>query len=132
MAGTGAPPAVPMAPAGAAWESAALRELAASGVIVVKRCVDLADLMATAASGQADVAVVSPELPGLDAASVLHLLRHDVRTVAVGDEGVMSLARIGVAEVVPGSEVARLAEAVRRAVVQELVPDPEPDLARAV
>jgi MinD-like ATPase involved in chromosome partitioning or flagellar assembly len=119
--------AVLVAAAGASWESTALRELSGSGVVVVKRCVDLADLMATAGSGQADVAVVSPDLPGLDAASVLHLLRHDVRTVAVGDEGVTSLDRIGVVEVLPGSEVHALAGAVRRAVVQELVPDPEPD-----
>lgn len=121
-----------MAASGAAWESSALRQLSASGVVVVKRCVDLADLMATAGSGQADIAVVSPDLPGLDAASVLHLLRHDVRTVAVGDEGVTSLTRIGVVEVVPEAEVDRLADAVRRAVVQELVPDPEPDPELAV
>jgi MinD-like ATPase involved in chromosome partitioning or flagellar assembly len=132
MVGPGDRTAVLMAAAGAPWESVALRELGASGVVVVKRCVDLADLMATAGSGQADIAVVSPDLPGLDAASVQHLLRHDVRTVAVGDEGVTSLARIGVVEVVPGSEVARLADAVRRAVIQDLVPDPEPDPGRAV
>ncbi len=124
--------AVLMAAAGAGWESSALRGLATSGIVVVKRCVDLADLLATAGSGQADVAVVSPDLPGLDAASVQHLLRHDVRTVAVGDEGLTSLGRIGVVEVVPAAETDRLPDVVRRAVVQEIVTDPEPDPARAV
>ncbi|MEP6815457.1 MAG: hypothetical protein ABI873_07910, partial [Marmoricola sp.] len=94
IAGPGDRTSVLMAAAGAVWESTALRVLSGSGVAVVKRCVDLADLMATAGSGQADVAVVSPDLLGLDSAAVLHLLRHDVRTVAVGDEGVTTLARI--------------------------------------
>lgn len=132
MAEPGDRTAVLMAASGAVWESAALRHLSGSGVVVVKRCVDLADLMAAAGSGLADVAVVSPDLPGLDAASVLHLLRHDVRTLAVGDEGVTSLTRIGVVEVVAESEVDRLVDAVRRAVAHGLVPDPGPDPARGV
>ncbi|MGI9156426.1 MAG: AAA family ATPase [Marmoricola sp.] len=132
MAGASDRTAVLLAAAGAGWESSALRGLAASGVVVLKRCVDLADLLATAGSGQADIAVVSPDLPGLDAASVLHLLRHDVRTVAVGDEGLVSLGRIGVVEVVPEAEVDRLADAVGRAVVQEIVPDPRPESDLAV
>lgn len=127
MAGAGDRTAVLVAAAGAGWESVALRGLAGSGVVVLKRCVDLADLMASAGSGQADVAVVSTDLPGLDAAAVLHLLRHEVRTVAVGDEGVTSLTRIGVVEVLPAAEVDRLTDVVRRALVEELVPDPEPD-----
>jgi MinD-like ATPase involved in chromosome partitioning or flagellar assembly len=127
LSGSGERTTVLVAASGAGWESAALRELAAAGLVVVKRCVDLADLMATAGSGQADVAVVATDLPGLDAASVLHLLRHDVRTVAVGDEGVTSLTRIGVVEVVPAAETDRLADALRRAVVQDLVAEPAPD-----
>ena len=50
---------------------------------LVKRCLDLADLLASAATGSAQVAVVSDELPGLDADSVDRLARHGVRTVAV-------------------------------------------------
>ena len=52
--------------------------------MVLKRCVDLADLLASAATGQAEVAVVSGALSGLDADAVRQLLREDVRCVAVG------------------------------------------------
>jgi MinD-like ATPase involved in chromosome partitioning or flagellar assembly len=119
--------AVLVAAGGARWESGALRTLTGAGLVVLKRCVDLADLLASAGSGQADVAVVSADLPGLDASAVTHLLRHDVRTLAVGAEGVRGLARIGVVEVLPDDAVADLPGAVRRAAAEELVTDPEPD-----
>src|SRR6185436_2605907 len=80
---TGDRTAALVAAAGAPWESAALQALTGAGLVVLKRCVDLPDLLASAGSGQADVAVVSSELPGLDGAAVTHLLRHDVRTLAV-------------------------------------------------
>ena len=51
--------------------------------MVLKRCVDVDDLLATATSGQADVAVVGLESPGLDPAAVAHLRRYAVRPVAV-------------------------------------------------
>ena len=45
--------------AGAEWESRALTMLGeAPGVVVLKRCVDVDDVLATAASGQAEVAVL--------------------------------------------------------------------------
>ena len=70
--------------AGEAWESPALADLEARpGVVVLKRCVDVDDLLAAVSSGQADVAVVSLDAPGLDPASVSHLRRHAVRPVAV-------------------------------------------------
>lgn len=70
--------------AGAAWESAAMRLLAADpGIVVLKRCVDVDDLLATAAAGQADVAILGLDAPGLDPAAVEHLRRHAVRPVAV-------------------------------------------------
>ena len=70
--------------AGEAWESPALTDLEAHpGVVVLKRCVDVDDLLAAVTSGQADVAVVSLDAPGLDPASVAHLRRHAVRPVAV-------------------------------------------------
>ncbi len=50
---------------GAEWESAALGALnGAPGLVVLKRCVDVSDLMAAATTGQADVAVVAMEAPG--------------------------------------------------------------------
>ncbi|PVG81578.1 hypothetical protein DDE18_16340 [Nocardioides gansuensis] len=69
---------------GAAWESEAFSRLEArGGVVVLKRCVDVDDLLAAATSGQADVAVVGLDAPGLDPAAVSHLRRHSVRPVAV-------------------------------------------------
>lgn len=115
-----------LAAAGAAWETEALRELPREGVVVVKRCVDLADLLGTVTTGQAGVAVVSGELPGLDADAVVRMLRADVRCVAVGgDPGVMG--RIGVVHTHPVDDFTDLATAVRSAGEQALVVDPGPE-----
>lgn len=85
---------------GAAWEPAALQTLdRAPGVVVLKRCVDADDLLATAAAGQADVAVVDADAPGLDAETVAMLRHHGVRPVAVvrDDEGARTrVARAGI------------------------------------
>jgi MinD-like ATPase involved in chromosome partitioning or flagellar assembly len=119
-----------VAAGGAAWEAAALRALADAGVVVVKRCVDLQDLIASAMTGQADVAVVDGELVGLDGDAVQQLWRHEVRCVGV-DGDAEALTRLGVVTVVPGSEPERLPDAVRRAVAddRDLAPaDPFVDL----
>jgi MinD-like ATPase involved in chromosome partitioning or flagellar assembly len=118
--------AVLLAAAGEPWEAPALRLLGGPGSIVVKRCVDLADLLASAATGQADVAVVSGELSGLDADAVMQLLRADVRCVAVGGDRA-GLDRIGVVAVIPAGELDALPEAVVSAGTRELVADPEPE-----
>jgi MinD-like ATPase involved in chromosome partitioning or flagellar assembly len=69
---------------GAAWESPALALLGAHPeIVVLKRCVDVDDLLAAATAGQADVAVVGLDSPALDLAAVDHLRRHGVRPVAV-------------------------------------------------
>ena len=92
--------------AGAAWESAALGRLAERGdVVVLKRCVDVADLLATAAAGQADVAVVAIDAPGLERSAVDHLRAHGVRPVAVLphadlDPAALRATRIGIRGVV--------------------------------
>lgn len=117
--------AVLLAAGGEPWEADALRMLAGEGLVVLKRCVDLADLLATAATGQADVAVVSGELGGLDADAVMQLLRDDVRCVAVGGAE-DDLARLGVVAVVPLAEVTSLPEAVAGAGTRDLVVDPDP------
>ncbi|MET1060858.1 MAG: hypothetical protein ABWX84_14755 [Nocardioides sp.] len=104
--------------AGAPWESAALRELTARPTIVVlKRCMDVTDLMATAATGQASVAVVSLDAPGLDPAAVDHLLRHGVHPVAVVDPDARTdvtavLARLGITGTVDARRLERLPDAV--------------------
>jgi MinD-like ATPase involved in chromosome partitioning or flagellar assembly len=105
--------------AGEPWESPALADLEAHpGVVVLKRCVDVDDLLAAVTSGQADVAVVSLDAPGLDAASVSHLRRHAVRPVAVtsarsDDLDVREHAhRLGITAVVGSGELSSLPVAV--------------------
>lgn len=107
-----------MMASGAAWESAALARLdGQDGVVVLKRCVDVDDLLATATSGQADVAVVGLEAPGLDPSAVAHLRRYAVRPVAVvpraDDPDVLARAqRIDVPTLVAFDDPDGLAEAV--------------------
>ena len=103
---------------GAPWESAALRVLATRpNIVVLKRCMDVTDLMAAAATGQAAVAVVSLDAPGLDPAAVDHLHRHGVRPVAVigasaRDDTATVLARLGLAGTVDADRLERLPEVV--------------------
>lgn len=105
--------------AGEAWESPALTDLEAHpGVVVLKRCVDVDDLLAAVTSGQADVAVVSLDAPGLDPASVAHLRRHAVRPVAVTSALPEDLdarehaARLGITALVGRGELASLPRVV--------------------
>ncbi|MBJ7357620.1 hypothetical protein [Nocardioides sp.] len=107
--------------AGAAWESAALAALGdRSDVVVLKRCVDVDDLLATAAAGQADVAVVGLDAPGFDVPATDHLRRHGVRPVAVSPAGAdleaarVHASRIGAATVVASDDLDGLVDAVRR------------------
>lgn len=107
-----------MMASGAAWESAAFARLdGQDGVVVLKRCVDVDDLLATATSGQADVAVVGLEAPGLDPSAVAHLRRYAVRPVAVvsrtDDPDVLARAqRVGIPTLVAFDDPDGLAEAV--------------------
>jgi MinD-like ATPase involved in chromosome partitioning or flagellar assembly len=114
-----------LAAGGEPWEAPALGLLSDGDTVVLKRCVDLADLIASAATGQADVAVVAGELPGLDADAVMRLLREDVRCVAVGRD-TEALGRIGVVAVVPEADLDSLRDAVRSAGTRELLVDHEP------
>jgi MinD-like ATPase involved in chromosome partitioning or flagellar assembly len=103
---------------GAAWETAALRHLGDhAAIVVLKRCVDVDDLLAAASAGQAAVAVVGLDAPGLDRAAVDHLRRHGVRPVAVlpggaADAGRLHAARIGVHACVDEDELAALPDVV--------------------
>lgn len=108
-----------MMASGAAWESDALDRLSnAVGVVVLKRCVDVDDLLATATSGQADVAVVGLDAHGLDPSAVTHLRRYAVRPVAVSDAAVDDLdvraraERLGIAALVATDELDSLAGVV--------------------
>jgi MinD-like ATPase involved in chromosome partitioning or flagellar assembly len=116
---------------GAAWEQPAFGALTARpDVVVLKRCVDVDDLLAAATSGQADVAVVALEAPGLDVGAVGHLRRHGVRPVAVvpdpSDAAAAGRAgHLDVAAVVGEADVATLPDVVTA------VEDTAPDVASA-
>lgn len=106
---------------GAAWEARALEVLGSrSGVVVLKRCVDVDDLLAASASGQADVAVVGLDAHGLDQGAVDLVRRHGVRPVVVVPRGTPSEAararavRIGVRTLVAEEQVDSLGEALTR------------------
>lgn len=103
--------------AGEPWESPALVDLEAHpGLVVLKRCVDVDDLLASVTSGQADVAVLALDAPGLDPAAVAHLRRHAVRPVAVttrraDDLDVREQAhQLGITAVVGSGDLASLPE----------------------
>lgn len=103
---------------GASWESEALSQLAAAReVVVLKRCVDTEDLLATAATGQAEVAVVSVESPGFDTGAVEHLRRHDVLVVAIAADPTREdlVTRLpGVRAVVGATDLSQLPVVIRR------------------
>jgi MinD-like ATPase involved in chromosome partitioning or flagellar assembly len=104
---------------GAAWEPAALQRLGDHpGIVVLKRCVDVDDLLAAASAGQADVAVLGLDSPGLDRAAVDLLHTYGVRPVAIAaggatlDGGRLRAARIGIPRVVTDDNLDALPGAV--------------------
>jgi MinD-like ATPase involved in chromosome partitioning or flagellar assembly len=75
---------VVIAAGGAAWEEAAISEVGSSAVLrLARRCVDVADLLAIAHTGQAGAAIVSADLPGLDVDAVAQLHRAGVLVAVV-------------------------------------------------
>ena len=89
-----------VAAAGAAWESPVLELVTRRpGLVVLKRCVDVDDLLAAGSAGQADAALVALDAPGLDQSAVDLLHRHQVRVVAVAGGGSPDAARARAARV---------------------------------
>ena len=124
--------------AGAAWESRALRLLEDSAdLTVLKRCVDVDDLLASASTGQADAAVVAADAPGLDSRAVDHLTRHGVHPVGVAgartdpDATRLRASRIGVRGMVLETELDRLPARLRREEVDPPSPEEQPSAAPA-
>jgi Flp pilus assembly CpaE family ATPase len=72
---------------GAAWEAALVGALdrADHGVTVVRRCVDASDLLATAATGTAQAALLSADLHRLDGDAVARLTAAGVAVVGLAD-----------------------------------------------
>lgn len=108
---------------GAAWEGRALAALNDHpGTVVLKRCVDVPDLLAAASTGQADVAVLGADLAGLDRTVVDDLARHGVRVVGLTTDPELTqprAARSGIATVLAADRVDDIA-----AVVSSLPADP--------
>lgn len=78
----------------APWEGDAIREIDASPVLrLVRRCVDIADLLAVAQAERAAAAIVSPLLPGLDIDAVHQLERAGVRVAALGPDAAQCAER---------------------------------------
>ena len=101
------------------FEAQLLAALRGRDLHVARRCVDITDLIATAASRQAQVAVVSSALRGLDADVVARLRDEEVAVVGVtpepasADEAV--LRSLGVELVVAATEAEQVREAVLEA-----------------
>ena len=94
--------------------------------LVLKRCVDLADLLASAATGQADVAVVSADLPGLDADAVMQLLRARRALRRGGRRRRRHSPGSGWSAVVAAGTWPRCRTRSPRPATRELVVDPDP------
>ncbi|GGL28639.1 P-loop NTPase [Phycicoccus endophyticus] len=87
---------------------------AAAEVTLVRRCADLPELLSTGAAGVARVAVVSPDLRGLDRDALRHLAGHGVRVAGLAapedEDGERRLRQLGVASVLhPDDDAATVA-----------------------
>ena len=90
---------------------------AAADVVLVRRCADVAELLSAGAAGVARVAVISPDLRGLDRDALRHLAGHGVRVAGLvgpgDDEGERRLRQLGVVTVLrPGDEPGAVSAAV--------------------
>lgn len=110
------PTVVVLVSTGAAWEARALEVLQRDRrTVVLKRCVDVEDLLATASRGQAEVAVLGVDLAGLDRTVLDDLARWGVRVVAVATEAERAqprAVRIGIASVLAAELVDEIAQRV--------------------
>ncbi len=107
-------PTVALAAGSEAWEAEALAAVAAAPtrVTLVKRCLDLGDLLAVAATGSVRVALLAAHLDGLDADCVERLRRAGVRAVVVVPAGASEverhrLRRLGFSTAVEEAEVSQ-------------------------
>ena len=119
---------------GAAWESELVGALdrADHGVTVVRRCVDVSELLAVAATGTGQAALLSAELRRLDGDAVARLEAAGVAVVGLVDPGderaADRLRQLGVRRVLPAdAEPEAIARALREAVAG--VPAPGRDVA---
>jgi MinD-like ATPase involved in chromosome partitioning or flagellar assembly len=115
-----------LAAAGEPWETDVVQWLQRPGsnLALVRRCMDIPDAVATAASGQADVVLFGPSLPGLDADAVAQVREAGAAPVGLvgsGPDGAADgtdsahLQRLGVACVLAWSELDELPAALAAA-----------------
>jgi len=111
---------------GAAWESELVGALDREdhGVTVVRRCVDVADLLAAATTGTGQAALLSAELRRLDGATVARLTAAGVAVVGLVEPGdaraADRLRQLGVPRVLPADAAPeQIARALREAVAGE-------------
>lgn len=103
-----------IAAGGASWEAAALSFLELSGSYTLRRrCVDVADLVSTAQTGDAAAAFLSIGLPGLDADTVYRLIQAGVHPVALDGDAARCSA-LGIATRLGVDELSALTEALPR------------------
>ncbi|WGL53483.1 hypothetical protein P5P86_06525 [Nocardioides sp. BP30] len=105
--------------AGAAWETDALAVLErAPRVVVLRRCVDVDDLLAAASAGQSEAAVIALDAPGVDARTVEALRHHGVHPIGVLAAGTQQDAargaagRAGIGQVVTEDDLGTLPTAI--------------------
>jgi MinD-like ATPase involved in chromosome partitioning or flagellar assembly len=115
---------------GASWEAALVAglERTPTGITVVRRCVDLADLLAAASTGTARAALLSAELRRLDRDALSRLAAAHVAVVGLytpGDEQAETrLRQLGVVHVLAAdAPPAELAAAVSAALGEQAIAD---------
>jgi MinD-like ATPase involved in chromosome partitioning or flagellar assembly len=117
-----APVGVLVALGTAPYEPQVLRAVSGERLRVVRRCVDLPDLLASAATRQAQAALVSADLRGLDAEIVARL--GDERVVVIGVTSVEGVAdeavlrALGISFVAAADDPETLVETVAAAAAQ--------------
>jgi MinD-like ATPase involved in chromosome partitioning or flagellar assembly len=109
------------------WESVLVTTLErGTDARIARRCPDLADLLAVAGSGLADVALVSADLRSLDRTALDHLRECSVTVVGVyppGDEQAeLHLRQLGISTVIPADASAETVQEALDAL--SAVPDP--------
>lgn len=99
-----------LAVTGAPWEAEVVRRAErAPGIRVVRRCVDIADVLAAAASGHARAVLLAEDLPRLTADAVAALHARQIAVVAMVDPaesgepagGEDRLSRMGIERILP-------------------------------
>jgi Flp pilus assembly CpaE family ATPase len=110
------------------WESALVTTLErGTDAQIARRCPDLADLLAVAGSGLAQVAMVSADVRGLDRTALDHLRESMVSVVGIyppGDEiAELHLRQLGISTVIPADAAGDVIQEVLDALESQRSPD---------